>query len=183
MKRSFLPLLLLLALPFAACDSGGGDEGDGPGSIPASPADNRIEWRAGGTSYAAEGDGTNPTAGSATGTYIANGVGGQGQLSLFATAVQGTTPSTLIITANQISGEGDYTLSLDNGSLFTFVQNEVSGTTVNVTSYIGESGSLSITEITDTGMRGSFTFEATNQDDASDAISITQGTFSVAFAQ
>lgn len=182
MKRFFAPLLLLLVLPLAACDSGG-DEGDAPGSIPSSPTDNRVAWRAGGTSYAAEGDGSNPTAGSATGTYTANGVGGQGQLSLFATAIRGTTPSTLIITANQVSGEGDYPLSLDNGSLVTFVQNEVSGTTVTMTSYIGESGSLSIAEITDTGMRGSFAFEATNQDDASDAISITQGTFSVAFAQ
>ena len=183
MKRAFLPLLFVLLLPLAACDSNGDGDGDGPGSIPGAPSDNRITWRIGGTSYAAEGDNQTPLTGAATGTYTASGVGGQGQLSLFATAVQGTTPSILTIAAVGISGEGTFTLPQSGGNLLSFTRTVVSGTSVTTTTYIGESGSLTVSQLTDTGMRGTFSFDAANSDDASDAVSISSGTFAVAFPQ
>ena len=185
MKRALLPLLFVLLLPLAACDSSDDGDGDGPGSIPGATSDNRVTWRAGGTSYTVQGDGQsgNPTGGAAAGTYTANGVNGQGQLSLLATAVQGTTPSVLTIAAVGIAGEGTFTLAQGDGNLLSFTRNVVSGTSVTTTTYVGGSGSLTVSQLTDTGMRGTFSFDAANPDDASDAVSISSGTFAVAFPQ
>ena len=178
MKRFFLPVLFALLLPLAACDSGGDGDGDGPGSIPSTPSDNRVTWRAGGASYEAEGDGTNQTSGAATGRYVASGAGGQGQLFLNAIAVQDFVPSNLVLSANGVSGEGTYTLSLSgNGTLASFTR--ISGTTA--TNYVAETVQLTVSALTDTGMSGRFSFDAAEQGNVSNTISVSDGTFSVAF--
>jgi hypothetical protein len=186
MRRVLLPLFFaFFLLPLAACDSsddGGGGGSGTPGSIPGTIADARITWRAGGTNYSAQGDGqSNPTAGAAVSTYAANGVGGQGQLSLNATAIQGTTPSLLNMAFVGVNGADTYTLASGDGNIVTFTLTTVSGTTVTPTTYIADAGTLTVAELTEEGARGTFSFEAENPDDPSDAVSISNGRFAVLF--
>lgn len=188
MKRVLLPLFFaLFLLPLAACDSSD-DDGDGgggsPGSIPGSLADATISWRANGTTYEADGDVSTPLTGFAVSTYTNSGVGGVPLLTLNATSATSASGSgTIAIAANGVGDEGTFPISVNEGSIMTFVLTEISGTSAVVTPYVGTSGSITVSELTETGARGTFSFEGVNQDDETNTVSITNGRFAVLFTR
>ncbi|MEM8558702.1 MAG: hypothetical protein AAGG50_12850 [Bacteroidota bacterium] len=176
-------VLALVALPLAGCDSSDDDDGgDGPGSIPGDATGNFVAWSVGGDRFEARGDNTSPTTGFASATYV-QGVGGVPTFNITATALNGTNPQTITFTVRGIDAAGDYTFNIvTDGALAGFVRTSVSGTTPTTTSYVAtEDISITVDELTDTGARGSFSFNVVNQDDDTDRVTISNGRFSVVF--
>ncbi|HMB89502.1 MAG TPA: DUF6252 family protein [Rhodothermales bacterium] len=160
MKRlSFLSLFCIALLLLVGCDSGGDDGGSvDPGT------------------FVAKIDGSDFQALSASAVYVASGVGGQPQLTIIAAS---QTLSSFNFTLLPFNGEGMYRFGQGNVG-----QVGVSNGTGQGKGYLASEsgdGSIEITEQTENGVAGTFSFTARNDDGTS--VQVTDGQFNLTFAQ
>lgn len=156
-RFALLSLLFAALLLSTGCDSGGDDDGSGdPGT------------------FVAKIDGTDFQALTAVPVFAASGVGGQPQLTITAAS---QTLTTFNITLIPFDGEGSY--GFGQGSI---AQVGVSSGGTQGKGYLASKagdGSIEITERTDAGVAGTFSFTARNDDGTS--VQITDGRFNLRF--
>lgn len=171
---SILFLAVVLSTSMISCS---GDDSGGE-VVPPTALEGQITANVGGANFASITQGTTAvkvaTGNAYTITVQGTDLGGK-NLQLILNGVDGTTGTYEIGVDTTISAIGTYT--------------EVNTTTFTSQSWIapyedgGVSGSITITEISDTNIKGTFEFKARNQEDAQDIKQITGGSFNVNFMQ
>jgi len=168
-------LFLVAVLSTAAISCAGDDDGGGPGP---SAAEGTITASVGGNNFTSITQGTTAMKVAVGGTYTitiqGTDLGGR-QIQLILNGVDGETGTYEISQEAAISAIGSYIEV--NTATFT------SQTWVAPFEDSGVAGSITITEISDTNIKGTFNFTARNQEDAQDSKEITGGSFNVNFMQ
>ena len=172
-KISTLILAIAFSTSFFSCsgdDSGGNTGGNA--------AEGTIKAKIGGSTFTSISQGTTAvkvaTGGAYTITVQGTDLGGK-QLQLILNGVDGETGTYEISQDATISAIGTYT--------------EVNTTTFESQTWAAPngtdavSGSITISEITDTNIKGSFTFTARNQEDSNNVKEVTNGAFNVNFME
>lgn len=94
----------------------------------------------------------------------------------------------IFLTSNNIEATS-YDFTDASGSLVSATYTIVDTQTFQSTSYAspfensGDVGTITITELTDTGINGTFEFDMSNQDSPSDIKSVTNGSFNLTFTE
>lgn len=175
-KLSFI-LMALVALNYNSCstDDDGGDGG--------AAAEGTITAKINGANFS-----STPAATSATSVTV-NGVT---QVALVGSELSGGNSRNFAIQLISVEGEGTYQIGVmdDTGIIpvvatYTEASGDAGGN-VETTSWVAPfddtvAGELNIAEFTDTKIRGTFNFTAKNQEDSSDEISVTEGSFNINF--
>jgi hypothetical protein len=167
-------LAVVLSTSFVSCsgDDDGGSTGGG------TAAEGTITANVGGATFTSMTQGTTAvkvaTGNAFTITIQGTDLGGK-QIQLILNGVDATTGTYEISPEASISAIGTYV--------------EVNTTTFTSQSWLspyensGVAGSITITEISDTNVKGNFNFKARNQENAQDIKNITNGSFNVNFMQ
>jgi len=173
-KISILFLATVLSTSIISCS---GDDGGDPSPSPA--VEGQITANVGGTNFASMTMATTAmkveTGGAYTITIQGSDASGK-NLQLILNGVDGEAGTFDIGVDTAISAIGSYTeLNIANpADSQTWVAPYENG---------GVSGSITISEISDTNIKGTFTFTARNQENAQDTKAITGGSFNVNFMQ
>ena len=161
----FFLLIGIAMISFTACDKDDDDNPDNANNNNQNPAGGTMTCKVDGTDWSAD---LSVVATKDDGNEIVSAAG------------TSANSHQCFFSINNFTGAGDYTLggSLTNPNLGRFSQ----GTGVNdqYTTMLGTgSGMVSITEVSDTGFKGTFHFTA--QNNAQEEISITEGAFEATF--
>lgn len=172
-KISILFFATVLSTSIISCS--GDDEGN---PVPPVALEGQITASVGGNNFTSITQGTTAvkvaTGDAYTITIQGTDLGGR-QIQLILNGVDGTTGTYEISPEASISAIGTY-IEI-NTTTFT------SQTWVAPFENSGVTGSITITEISDTNIKGTFNFTARNQEDAQDSKAITGGSFNVNFMQ
>ena len=165
LRTSFFSLLLLVVLPLAACD-GGDTNGDGDGE-PDSVSE-RVTWRVGSTTYTVSDEGADR--GAILASYRPNTATPNSEGFFFSITALQVNSAAGVNVSGIVEGEGTYTYTLGD---FT----SVDVTTPDEQTYVGTSLDLTISRLTDTSVRGTFSFEAANAE--GEQVQVTNGSFTI----
>ncbi|MDR6966397.1 hypothetical protein J2X31_000390 [Flavobacterium arsenatis] len=172
-KISILFLATVLSTAVISCS---GDDDGNP--TPPTALEGQITANVGGANFTSITQGTTAvkvaTGGAFTITVQGTDLGGR-QLQLILNGVDATTGTYQISQEAAISAIGSYTEV--NTTTFTSQTWAAPNGTDDV------SGSITITEISDTNIKGTFNFTARNQEDANNVKEVTGGSFNVNFMQ
>lgn len=173
-KFGILFLATVMSTSIISCsgDDNGGSTGGG------TAAEGTITANVGGANFTSMTQGTTAvkvaTGGAYTITVQGTDMGGR-QIQLILNGVDGTT--------------GTYEVSDNAGIMAIGNYTEVNTTTFTSQTWVapyensGVAGSITITEISETNIKGTFNFKARNQENAQDSKEITGGSFNVNFMQ
>lgn len=172
-KISILFLATVLSTSVISCS---GDDGGDP--VPSPALEGQITASIGGNNFTSITQGT---------TAVKVAVGGAYNITIQGTDLGGRN---LQLILNGVDGEtGTYEISDNAGITAIGNYTEVNTTTFTSQTWVapyensGVAGSITITEISDTNIKGTFNFTARNQENTQDSKAVTGGSFNVNFMQ
>jgi hypothetical protein len=171
LKNTFKILLVLIAFTAISCSSDD-DSGNGAGTA----GNGQVVATIDGTSFQSISQGTQAVR-----------VTNSGITSITITAINLNGQAlNIFLTSNNIEATS-YDFTDASGSLVSASYTIVDTQTFESTSYAspyensGDVGTITITELTDTGIKGTFQFDMSNQDMPTDIKSVTNGSFDLTF--